>query len=224
VARSIGLVVVDVTGVSDPRRIGRAIQRGVCATPIGRHLAAIFELPRSWETGRDVEAEICAQILPRADARDDGAEWEYFGTVVVRVCGPSGGDRNVEREMASAVFRKRGPKPYERRWSMSTRQAGAARLDVLHPVFTRDVANNVWHLWGDNPTDEVVRRMAHLMTWPDEDTLVTTYRSSKRLARRSPRLDSALIGVPTKRTYAWRCAHLELIFDTPARRQRGPGR
>jgi hypothetical protein len=220
VPKSIGLVVVDASRLTNDRSVTHAVFRGIQATPEGRHLAVLIDLPRSWEAGRNIEAAVCAQILTRPEARSDGDEWEYFGTIVVRMCGSTGSDRDVEREVGVVVCRRHGPKPYERRWEMSSQRADAARLDVLHPVFTRDVANNVWHLWGDDPSDEIVRRMAHLLTWPDEETLVIAHRSSRRINRRSARLERALIGVPSKRTYAWRGAQLELVYGSPTRTSR----
>jgi hypothetical protein len=76
----------------------------------------------------------------------------------------------------------------------------SAEISVGHKAFTRDVANNTWHLTDDRCDDAIVERLSYLLTWPDEVTLsISDEVVSHR--RRVPDLDLDLIPVPTKKAY-----------------------
>ena len=77
-------------------------------------------------------------------------------------------------------------------------------MPVKDPVFTRDVANNVWHLSEENLIDRLIARFSSLLTWQDEDFVVVSgTKISQVTDRKKLDLKSDLVGVPTKVPYFW---------------------
>jgi hypothetical protein len=99
------------------------------------------------------------------------------------------------------MYRKSGEKAYLRRLTSNDEFIDKARFNAIHPVFTRDVANNVWHLSRSNAVSRIIQRLSALLTWPDERTRIISNSSTRSLAWRPLNLDKDLIGVPTKVEY-----------------------
>jgi len=77
-------------------------------------------------------------------------------------------------------------------------------VPVKDPVFTRDVANNVWHLSEENLIERLIARFSSLLTWQDEDFIVVSgTKISQVTDRKKLDLKSDLVGVPSKIPYIW---------------------
>jgi hypothetical protein len=129
-------------------------------------------------------------------------EWEYFGNGVVRCY--KGKTLKLSRTLQWNIIKKIGAKPYKRRSEFSIAKTKQNTIPVKDPVFTRDVANNVWHLNEENLIDRLIARFSSLLTWQDEDfILVSGSKISKIEERKKLVLKSDLVGVPFKDAYIW---------------------
>lgn len=199
---SIGVVVVHTAGLRSVEAICKRISEGVLMTPDGRVLAVTYKMSNNWESSICVEGIATRTVLDPAGSRGDDDDWEFSGNLAVRVCEVKAEARRVTSEMGVILFRRSGDKPYVRRRSLSEDQIEAARLDALHPVFTRDIANNVWHLQKSNHLSALTSRLGALLAWPDE-TIAIVASSTTTVAVAQLALDQDLIGVPTKVDYPW---------------------
>lgn len=200
--RNVGIAVVNVIGVRASKSIVRRIRQGMLLTPNGRVLCVIYQLPKSWDATLSVESVAIGTVLDPAGSRGDEDDWEFFGNLVIRVCKVHPQVRKVSSELGVILFRRSGDKPYVRRKAMSEKQVESARFDTIHPVFTRDVANNVWHLEDGAHVSAVVRRLGGLLAWPDEKIALVEGTTSE-VAVTPLSLDADLIGVPMKVDYPW---------------------
>lgn len=209
---AVGLVICDAKDGMSEALLSRA-RDAMEATPPGRVLCVVFELPAVWEASANVEAVMTDAVLGRPEERSDHPEWEFFGNLAVRICKTRVGGREVVKEQAALLFRRAGDRAYVRRKSLDAAAVKAARIDAHHPVFTRDVANNVWHVSKES---EVVSRLAMLLAWPDEAVLQLSVDGERRSILKRPDLEQALVGVPEKILYDWSSA--------PGASDRGPAR
>jgi hypothetical protein len=77
-------------------------------------------------------------------------------------------------------------------------------IPVSEKVFTRDVANNVWHLLGDNFKERLTSRFSSLLTWQDEEFVVLDGGKTSFIKERTAlTLKEDLVGVPKKVPYFW---------------------
>lgn len=196
-----GLVILDVTSLAELDK--SHMNDAALATPPGRILAAVFDLPTAWTQSYPWEAEISTHLLGQPAHRSTDPDWQILATLAVRCCSVRRNRREVTREIGVALFVKRGPKAYTRRGSTPENVRKSSRLNTLHPVFTRDIANNVWHLSSTGAVREIRARLSSLLTWSDEKTLVFRNGKKKYLQHGSLEMDQSLIGVPTKIPYLW---------------------
>lgn len=205
---AIGLVVVHSYGARSEQSLRKRIQVGAAITPIGRVLAVTYQMPKHWEPSLSVEGLATSTVLDPAGSRGDEDDWEFSGNLAVRVCEVKKGVRCVTSEIGVILFRRSGDKPYVRRRSMTEEQINSARLDSLHPVFTRDIANNIWHLEKSEHLTTLTNRLGALLAWPDEMIAVVRGRTSL-IAVSQLDLERNIIGVPTKVDYPWALPVLE---------------
>lgn len=198
-----GLVLVELKeSISEERAIDE-IMEAMEATPPGRYLCISYVLPTAWCHGQIWESVATRLILGSPTERSSGAEWQFAGNVFIRVCRKKSAGRDLEREMALVIFRRAGAPAYSRRSEIGPSDLRLATLPVLHPVFTRDVANNVWHIPSQGFKTRIRRRLQALYTWPDEATILIGSGEPRRLPWRSMNLDDDLVGVPSKKPYDW---------------------
>ena len=198
---STGLVVAVVDDDLSDDEIRGVIDRARHITPPGRCLCVIFGLPTQWQKSTPVEAIASESILGKASDRVDEWEWEFFGNVFIRGCRVIKSGRSIASEYCVVMYRKSGDKSYLRRLTSNDEFIDEARFNAIHPVFTRDVANNVWHLSNGKVVSRIIQRLSGLLTWPDEKTRVVSNSSTRSLGWRPLNLDKDLIGVPTKVEY-----------------------
>ena len=200
----VGLVVVTPEASGDERAWRQAIDEGARSTPEGRMLVLLLPSTSVWEPSLPLEAIATEAVLGQPSARGDTDDFAFFGTVAVRFCAPSTDAwRRTERESTLLLFRRSGPKAYARAKSAESEILDAARIWTLHPVFTRDVANNVWHMPADRGEDAILGRLAALLAWPDEDVLQVDEAGSRSWTGVRGDLDADLIGVPQRIAYDW---------------------
>ena len=201
--KPIGLVIAEVDAGTNRTAAKRLAKLAAESVPDGRILAVIYPMPQSWKISLPYESDITSAILGNPKERGGEPEWEFFGNLAVRLCNVIPSVREVEREVGVLLLRRAGEKTYVRRLGAFSETLESSRLPVLDPVFTRDVANNIWHLRVKNSETALRRRLGALLSWSDETILVFNQQGLRRYPNHRLRLESDLVGVPVKVSYVW---------------------
>jgi hypothetical protein len=166
----------------------------------GRYLIVVSETPNDWGSHVPIEALVIKETL--GDIHNRNSDWEFFGNGVIRTYTPK--TLKYSKAYQWTIARRAGEKPYARRASASSVLLKSNTIPVADKVFTRDVANNVWHLKADNFKERLIARFSSLLTWNDEDFVVVEgNRVSEVHERKALVLKDDLVGVPNKVTYMW---------------------
>ena len=166
----------------------------------GRYLISVFNVPLNWDSRVPVEALVVSGTLGTIENRNPN--WEYFGNGAIRCY--KGKSLKLSRTLQWSIIKKLGDKPYKRRDEFSIAKTKQNTVPVKDPVFTRDVANNVWHLNEENLTERLIARFSSLLTWNDEEFIVISgSKVSQIVDRKKLILKSDLVGVPSKIPYIW---------------------
>lgn len=166
----------------------------------GRYFISVFDAPSNWESRIPIESLIVAGTLGNIENRNPN--WEYFGNGAIRCY--QGKSLKLSKTLQWSIIKKLGDKPYKRRGEFSISKTKQNTVPVKDPVFTRDVANNVWHLSEENLIDRLIARFSSLLTWQDEDFVVVSgTKISQVTDRKKLDLKSDLVGVPSKIPYIW---------------------
>ena len=166
----------------------------------GRYLISLFESPNSWDSSIPIESLVLSQTLGPIENRN--FEWEFFGNGAIRCF--SNEKLVLKKTLQWMILRKSGNKPYKRRGEFSPSDIEKNMVPVKDPVFTRDVANNVWHLLEDNVDERIIERFSSLLTWQDEEFIFVDGINSTSIKNRNClNLRVDLVGVPTKVPYEW---------------------
>jgi hypothetical protein len=166
----------------------------------GRYLISVFNVPLNWDSRVPVEALVVSGTLGTIENRNPN--WEYFGNGAIRCY--KGKSLKLSRTLQWSIIKKLGDKPYKRRDEFSIAKTKQNTVPVKDPVFTRDVANNVWHLNEENLTERLIARFSSLLTWNDEEFIVVSgSKVSQIVDRQKLVLKSDLVGVPSKIPYIW---------------------
>jgi len=139
------------------------------------------------------------RVQPLGAEAKQTPEWLLFGTIAVRLIEPGADQPFGFRSVI--IFRSAGPKAYERRKAVSAELQQQSQINVAHKAFTRDVANNTWHFIPDKCDDAIVRRLAYLLTWADENTSHISGGTITTIPRPDLNMDTDLVPVPVKRAY-----------------------
>lgn len=166
----------------------------------GRYLISVFDTPINWDSRVPLEALIVSGTLGNIEERN--SDWEYFGNGAIRCY--KGESLKLSKTMQWNIIKKIGDKPYKRRNEFSSAKAKQNTVPVKDPVFTRDVANNVWHLNEVSVIDRLVARFSSLLTWQDEDFVMVSGNIISQINDRNKlTLKEDLVGIPTKIPYFW---------------------
>lgn len=166
----------------------------------GRYFISVFDAPSNWESRIPIESLIVAGTLGNIENRNPN--WEYFGNGAIRCY--KGKSLKLSKTLQWSIIKKLGDKPYKRRGEFSISKTKQNTVPVKDPVFTRDVANNVWHLSEENLIERLIARFSSLLTWQDEDFIVVSgTKISQVTDRKKLDLKSDLVGVPSKIPYIW---------------------
>jgi hypothetical protein len=210
--KAIGTVMVDVPENAKPANVMSLVKKGMAATESGRCLTVILPTSPKWAKQVPLEAIVSTTVLGVAKDRTSEPKWLFSGNVSVRVCKVTKGERVVSQELMLLMFRRSGELTYKRRATVPEEVLERSTIQVQHPVFTRDVANNVWHVSEYNVKTTIRRRISTLFTWSDENTMVVTQEGSKSFKYEQEDFDKALIGTPTKRKYATLTSGQQVLF------------
>ena len=176
------------------------ILRGAKQVTEGRYLITVFGVLEDWEKRIPVESLIISSTLGQIESRSTA--WEFYGNGAIR-CYKSSNLR-LTKTLQWNIVRRQGDKPYSRRSEQNKTSLNKNTIPVSDKAFTRDVANNVWHLKDEDLTARLIARFAALLTWHDEKFTVITGKSSKVCDERTKLdLKDDLVGVPTKIPYLW---------------------
>jgi len=168
----------------------------------GRYLISLFESPTSWDSHLPIEAYVISEILGPIENRSN--EWEFFGNGAIRAYTYKGNKFGLSKTYQWNSLRRVGDKPYSRRHEVSASFLKKNSIPVADPVFTRDVANNVWHLKQSDLFPRIISRFACLLSWQDEEFVHFNQGKSKTVEHQSKlELSEDLVGVPTKIEYLW---------------------
>jgi len=166
----------------------------------GRFLILLNEYSRKIEPTTPIESIVLQELMQKPIVRDDS--WLFFGNGAIR------GYTDLTKKLTSTwswtILQKMGEKPLAKRHTSTQKVLKHVSLPVKHPAFTRDVANNVWHLPDESLITQSLSRFQSLLTWPDEDFLVS--KNGRRLEKMdwTPMdLSSDLVGVAKKNLYSW---------------------
>ena len=186
------------------RSIQRLIKDAVPRVADGRLLVAIWDEAPGWQARFPTEALLTRAVMgPDATRPRDG--WGLFGGGVARTyaTGANPGRRPV-RTVLWVAFQAPGERALRRRRTADHGIVEASTLPVADPAFTRDVANNIWHLRDDGWLARVLDRLAPLLMWSDERALVLGARGTAKSPYAPLDLVDAVIPVAKKERYAWR--------------------
>lgn len=167
----------------------------------GRYLITVFNVVDTWEKRVPIESLTIATTLGTVEARS--SDWEFFGNGAIRCYKSS--NLHLTRTLHWNVVRRVGNKPYSRRPDLGKTFLTRNTIPVSDKAFTRDVANNVWHLKDEDLVARLTARFAALLSWNDENFLVVNG-SKATIVEGRTKLDLKLdlIGVPTKIPYLWK--------------------
>jgi hypothetical protein len=196
----IGAVLVNLKGVTGREEMLPMVSKALAALPEGRNLIVMWEQDSHWGPRPPMEAWVTQQICGTPQARNS-SEINFFGNGVVRIYKSRATTPTSTWQWLS--FRRQGEKAYVRRKSATADLLEAGSISTLDPVFTRDAANNVWHMTSQGSQTKIVSRFQVLLTWPDEESLVITNRTSRRLSYPCVSFSEGLIGVADKVPYQW---------------------
>jgi hypothetical protein len=180
--------------------ISDQIDKSINYVTAGRYLIAVFDAPVDWNSRVPIESLLITKTLGNIENRNN--HWEFFGNGCIRCYG--GKTNKLKRTLQWIILKREGEKPYKRRGELSGAFIKKNIIPVGDPVFTRDVANNVWNLRVENLKERLVARFAALLSWQDEGfyvlegSKITEIKNRKKL-----QLTEDLVGVPFKSPYIW---------------------
>jgi len=166
----------------------------------GGYVFLMTEFGKSFKPGLSVEAIVLRELMNSPDKRDDS--WLFFGNGAIR------GYSEVNKKLSSTwqwlILQRSGEKTLSRRKTSSNKMLKDVTLPVSHFAFTRDVANNVWHLPEKTIVQNTINRFGALLTWPG-DVMLHSQNGKSPLVFESKKMDLSndLIGVAQKKIYLW---------------------
>lgn len=123
--------------------------------------------------GKNLPIETIAlnAVLGRPEERDE-TKWRFLGNGAIRLY-PKNGVVATETLLWVGV-RRAGEKAYRRMThkTITDTLKKDSTIPVAHAVFTRDIANNVWHLPTSRGLMRAIERLAALHSWADEDAII----------------------------------------------------
>jgi hypothetical protein len=166
----------------------------------GGYVFVMTEFGKSFKPGLSIEAIVLRELMNSPDKRDDS--WLFFGNGAIR------GYSEVNKKLSSTwqwlILQRSGEKTLTRRKTASNKMLKDVTLPVSHFAFTRDVANNVWHLPEKTIVQNAINRFGALLTWPG-DVMLHSQNGKSPIVFESKKMDLSndLIGVAQKKIYLW---------------------
>jgi hypothetical protein len=166
----------------------------------GGYIFILTEFGKSIKPGLSIESIVLRELMNSPEKRDDS--WFFFGNGAIR------GYSEVNKKLSSTwqwlILQKNGEKTLSRRKTSSKKLLREVALPVSHFAFTRDVANNVWHLPEKSILQNAIGRFGSLLSWPGDVMLHSQNgKLAQRVERKKMDLNNDLIGVAQKKIYLW---------------------
>lgn len=188
----------------DHEAIAETCQVVMQQTGKGRLAVLLWDLDLAWGPESPRETWVTETFLGKPRDRqgsDVERAFKFFGNLIIRCYS----DDPVEpsRVVYALMFRRAGEPAYVRRKHEQT-PLTQDLLDTKQYSFTRDVANNVWHLPDSHDTNKmIVGRLSHIVCWSDED--IVEVEDGKKRIRNDLREVTilSLIGKAIKTQYDW---------------------
>jgi len=191
--------VVGVIGDQDQSAIEFLIDELAGRVPEGRLFFLLWQVSHEWNKSLPIETIFINHLLGDPTKRSSET-WVFYGNGVSRMYSET---NQIAETWMWAACRRAGDKAYFRlrSGSVSEEVKQSSEIPVSHPVFTRDVANNVWHLPVANGIDRIISRIQALTTWSDEVVLVSNGNKTSRRKHKVLECDSDLVPVAEKILY-----------------------
>lgn len=166
----------------------------------GGYFFVLTEFGKSFKPGLSIESIVVRELMKTPEERDDS--WLFFGNGAIR------GYSDVNKKLSSTwqwlILQKSGDKTLSRRKTSSKKVLKKVALPVSHFAFTRDVANNVWHLPEKSLIQNAINRFGALLSWPGDIMLHSQNgKIAKKVEIGKMDLTHDLIGVAQKKIYLW---------------------
>jgi len=166
----------------------------------GGYVFVLTEFEKTIKPGLSIESIVLRELMNTPKNRDDS--WLFFGNGAIR------GYSEVNKKLSSTwqwlILQKSGEKTLSRRKTASQKLLKEVTLPVSHFAFTRDVANNVWHLPDKSILQNTINRFGSLLSWPG-DVMLHSHNGKlpKKVEIKKMDLANDLIGVAQKKIYLW---------------------
>lgn len=190
------VVITDEVAAEVQLRVRQAAEE----VPDGRVLFVLWNQSDDWNPSVPIESVAVSTVLREPNSREN-SNWDFYGCGAVRLY------RNHDQRPTKTVlwtgFRRKGEKAYLRNRGNQLPKTviKSSKVPVSDKVFTRDVANNVWHMTARGGVDSVISRLQSLTTWSDEIAVVFVNGSKRRRKHRTLRLEDNLVPVANKTDY-----------------------
>lgn len=198
--RNIGLVVLEISEGEAFDSIEQRLEAAANNVLPGRCLVILYSSNPTWGRSAPYDA-IVTQIVVGPPGKREDRQFEFFANGVSRSY--SGSKDKIYRDggIHWLIMRRKGPKAYEKRHTATQDVIKHSELPTLHKVFTRDVANNVWHFMKSSVQRATIMRLGSLLAWSDETILILSESRSRRSSVKPLNLEGDLIGVANRTQY-----------------------
>ena len=166
----------------------------------GGYIFIFSEFRKSFQPGISIESSILRKLMNAPEKRDDS--WLFFGNGAIR--GYSDTTKKHSSTWQWLILQKAGERTLARRKVSTKKMLNSVELPVSHYAFTRDVANNVWHLPESSILPNAINRLGALLSWPGDKVLYSQNgKAPKEFEVKKMDLANDLIGVAQKKIYTW---------------------
>lgn len=208
-----------IVATDDIAQIENRVLSAMAEVPEGRCLFTFWKVNDAWGVSVPVESTVVQTVLGSPSERDT-SEWLFYGTGAVRTYDT---DSNQPKSTWMWVgCRRMGEKAYRRKQTevLDRHVIEDSSIPVSHKVFTRDVANNLWHLQDRDCLRQMIQRFQSLTTWSDELVLVHFDDRVEKWKHAQMNCDDDLVPVAEKVTYE--CDGIELLMSGKQRVKKNP--
>mgnify|MGYP001603857958 CR=1 FL=1 len=184
----------------DEVELRRRIESAMDYVPSGRCLFILWEIKHQWEKSIPIESLAVNTILGSPTERTM-SNWAFYGNGTVRLY--ESAKLSPSSTWMWVGARRSGEKAYVRQRSekIDKQVVKLSTIPVSHPVFTRDVANNLWHLPSKNGLSRIISRLQSLTMWADEVLIVCEGGVISRRKHKTLDCDDDLVPVAEKISY-----------------------
>lgn len=184
----------------DEVELRQRIEGAMDYVPSGRCLFVVWEIKHHWEKSMPIESLAVNTILGSPTERAM-SNWVFYGNGAVRLYESTKSSPSSTWMWVGA--RRSGEKAYLRQRSekIDEKVLKSSTIPVSHPVFTRDVANNMWHLPSKNGIARMIGRLQSLTTWADEVLIVCDGEVISKRKHKTLDCDDDLVPVAEKISY-----------------------